>query len=230
MQNPAPNNVYIIIPAYNEAPEMVQQTISALLNFHYPVILVDDGSAIPLCPAAHPLLQVLRHRVNLGQGASLQTGIDAALEAGAYYLISFDADGQHDPSAIPVLLKPLLENRADLVFASRFLEEGQHNAGKRRTWLLQMARRINYLFTGVLLSDAHNGLRALNREAAQKIRLKENRMAHATEILIQAKKQQLRLAEVPATVRYTDYSRQKGQSSLNSFRILFDLFLHKLFE
>lgn len=230
MQNPSPDKVTVIIPAFNEAPEQVEQTLSSLLNRHYRVILVDDGSALPLQPAAHPLLRIIRHRVNLGQGAALQTGMDAALQEGADYIISFDADGQHEASAIPALLQPLLEKEADIVFASRFLQAGQHNAGIRRTWLLQLARRVNFLFTGVMLSDAHNGLRAMSREAAQKIRLKENRMAHATEILIRVKQQQLRLREVPAGVRYTDYSRNKGQSSLNGFRILFDLFLHKLFE
>lgn len=91
-----------------------------------------------------------------------------------------------------------------------------------------MARYVNFLFTGLLLSDAHNGFRALNRKAAELIRIKENRMAHASEILILVKKHKLRLKEVAVEVRYTEYSKAKGQSGWNSIRILFDLLLHKL--
>ena len=95
---------------------------------------------------------------------------------------------------------------------------------------MKLGRWVNYFFTGLYLSDAHNGLRAMNRLAAITIRISENRMAHATEIIAQVKKYKLRYKEVPANVIYTDYSKQKGQSSFNSLKIFFDLVLQKLFR
>ena len=89
---------------------------------------------------------------------------------------------------------------------------------------------LGYIFTGLYLSDAHNGLRAMTPQSAKKLIIKENRMAHATEILFVIKKHQLKFLEVPTTVIYTEYSKRKGQSVFNSIRIFFDLILHKLFE
>jgi hypothetical protein len=96
--------------------------------------------------------------------------------------------------------------------------------------VLHTARLINYIFSGLLLSDAHNGLRAFNATALQKITITENRMAHASEILFEIKKHKLRFKEVPVTISYTAYSKKKGQSIWDSVRILFDLILHKLFK
>jgi hypothetical protein len=91
------------------------------------------------------------------------------------------------------------------------------------------ARIINFLFTGIMLSDAHNGLRAINRTALEKIIITENRMAHATEILFEIKKHGLTLKEVPVKINYNDYSRNHGQSAWNSIKIFFDILFYKLF-
>ena len=81
-----------------------------------------------------------------------------------------------------------------------------------------------------MLTDAHNGLRAMNRKAAKKIKLRENGMAHASEILFQVQQHKLRYVEVPVHIRYTDYSLKKGQKAGSGFRILFDLLLNKIFR
>lgn len=224
------DKIFIIIPVYNENAGLLQRIIHDLLENSYSVVLVDDASTEPVSPGVHERVFHLRHLVNLGQGAALQTGIEFALSRGADYLVTFDADGQHAHNDIPALLQPLKEGEADIAFASRFMEQGHHNATTRRRLLLKLACRVNYLFTGIKLTDAHNGLRALTGKAASKIVLKENRMAHATEFLFLIKKEGLRLKEVPARVIYTEYSRSKGQSGFSSIRIVFDLFLHKLFE
>ena len=80
-----------------------------------------------------------------------------------------------------------------------------------------------------MLSDAHNGLRALNKTALEKIRITENRMAHASEILFQVKKYRLRFKEVPVHISYTRYSYKKGQTGLDSIKVFIDIVLHKLF-
>ncbi len=230
MLNPTDDNIFVLLPVFNEKPELLEQIVSGLMRQGYQVVVVDDASAkkVKLPPAER--LYLVRHAVNLGQGAALQTGITLALKKNADYLVTFDADGQHSISDIPALLLPLQEKKADITLGSRFLLPGHHNASWFRQLLLKTGRWVNYFFTGFYLSDAHNGLRAMNRYAAEKIMLKENRMAHATEFLLQIKQHELRMLEVPATVTYTKYSKGKGQSAFNSFRIFFDLFLHKLFE
>ncbi|MBI5371110.1 MAG: glycosyltransferase family 2 protein [Sphingobacteriales bacterium] len=230
MLNPTDDNIFVLLPVFNEKTELLEQIVSGLLLQGYRVVVVDDASArkVKLPPADR--LYLIRHAVNLGQGAAIQTGMALALRKGADYLVTFDADGQHAVADIPALLLPLQEQKADITLASRFLLPGHHNASRFRQLLLKTGRWVNYFFTGFYLSDAHNGLRAMNRMAAERITLKENRMAHATEFLLQIKQHKLRMQEVPAVVMYTDYSKSKGQSAFNSLRIFFDLFLHKLFE
>lgn len=223
-------DIFVIIPAYNENA-IIKTVINNLLPFQYTVVVIDDGSSESLLPILqNSSVYYIRHKVNLGQGASLQTGIDFAVSKKAAYIITFDADGQHLASDIEKLLQPLINNKADIVSGSRFLEGASHNMSFMRKVLLQLARYINFFFTGLLLTDAHNGLRAMTAAAAQKIRLTENGMAHATEILHQIKKRKLRYKEIPVHIQYTEYSRKKGQTLSSGFRIFFDLLLNKIFK
>jgi glycosyltransferase involved in cell wall biosynthesis len=221
---------FIIIPAFNEKA-VIGRVVEDLLSLGFRIIVVDDGSSEDLRTqlTRENKIIYIRHKVNMGQGAALQTGIDFALKQGASWFVTFDADGQHSVDDIPAMLAPLFMEQVDIVFASRFLTNGSHNAPVIKQLILKAGRWVNYIFTGLYLSDAHNGLRAMNRVAANTIRITENRMAHATEIVAQIKKHKLRYREIGANVLYTPYSKNKGQSSLNSLKIFFDLVLQKLF-
>jgi glycosyltransferase involved in cell wall biosynthesis len=226
------SDVFVIIPSYNEDAGVVRQTLLPLIAQHYTIVIVDDGS--PGDTFAHfsdlPVFY-LRHSVNLGQGAALQTGMEFAKRKGATYVVHFDADGQHPAAGLSQLLAPLRAGTADVVLGSRFLRrEDESNIPPIRKVVLTAARAVNGLFTGMWLSDAHNGLRALNQQALAVIQLTENRQAHATEILYQIRRNRLRAVEVPSSVTYTAYSRSKGQSSMNAFSVLVDLILNKLFK
>ena len=141
-----------------------------------------------------------------------------------------DADGQHNFKEIPLLLQPLINGSSDIAIGTRFKrDEDIKQIPKARKIILKTAIIINGLFTGIWLSDAHNGFRALNNNALSKIKLKENRMAHASEILSQIKMGKLRYEEVPVNIVYTDYSKMKGQSSINSINIFIDLILKNFF-
>jgi glycosyltransferase involved in cell wall biosynthesis len=223
-------NVFIIVPAYNESKEILSEVLDKLLLIPFRIILIDDGSLQPVVNPQPERIILVRHPVNLGQGASLQTGFIIARDKNADYVITYDADGQHQPSDIYTLLNPLLNNEADITLGSRFLEKSQHNAGLVRRVMLSTARVINNLFTGVSLTDAHNGLRGLNKKALECIQLTENRMAHATELIYKIKKHQLRYLEVPTHIVYSEYSKRKGQRFTDGIKVLFDLVLHKLFE
>jgi glycosyltransferase involved in cell wall biosynthesis len=225
-----PSSVFIIVPAYNEH-QVIKPVLDELLSLNYSVVVLDDGSTPPMAESISGLpVYLLRHRVNLGQGAALQTGISFALNKKAAAIVSFDADGQHDPADIEKMIAFLATGETDIVIGSRFITGARHNMPAGRRFLVQVARVINYLFTGLLLTDAHNGLRAFSSNAASMLRIKENRMAHATEILEQIRKKKLRYREIPVNIRYTNYSLSKGQSGWGGFRILFDLLLKKLFR
>ena len=189
------------------------------------MVLVDDGSF----PLIHPLVQdlrlhYLRHDMNRGQGASLKTGMDFALSQGANVIVHFDADGQHQVSDIEALISPVLQGESEVVLGSRFLNPLHTQAIPRsRRVLLRVARVFNGMFTGLWLTDAHNGMRAFSREAAGKVEITKNRMAHATEILNCIKQKGLRYQEVPTHILYPTYARKKGQRAWDSVNIIFDL-------
>lgn len=201
-----------------------------LIEAGYKVVVVDDCSTDDTRQAIAGLpIYYLRHEINLGQGAAIQTGLEFALEQGAMYAVTFDADGQHNYLEIPDLLAPIAAGLADITMGTRFMrKEDVALVPAGRKLILRGAIWVNGLFTGLWLTDAHNGFRAMNNKALSSIKLRENRMAHATEILGQIKAAGLRYMEVPVKIIYTDYSKMKGQSSMNSVNILIDLILKKI--
>jgi glycosyltransferase involved in cell wall biosynthesis len=219
--------VAIVIAAYNEGRALAD--VVAGLRQRYPtVVVVDDGSSdetsqVALVAGAH----VLRHPINLGQGAALQTGMAYALRLGSEYIVTFDADGQHDAAEIPTLLAPLVRRRADVALGSRFLGKTV-NMPRAKGFTLWLAVRFTRLTTGLRVTDTHNGFRAFTREAASKLHIRQDRMAHASEILDQISSLALRYEEVPVTITYTAYSIAKGQRIINSVGILKDQFMGRL--
>ncbi len=223
-------DVFILIPTYNEG-EIISETIEPLIKIGYTVVVIDDCSTDGTEEILRNLpIIYLKHFINLGQGAALQTGLTYSAANHAKYVITFDADGQHKYEEIPSLLLPIIEGKLDITLGTRFKrKEDIAQIPKLRKFILRVAVLINGVFTGLWLTDAHNGFRALNSSAIACINLKENRMAHASEILSQIKQNKLRYEEIPVNIVYTDYSKMKGQSSMNSFNILIDLLLKNIF-
>lgn len=212
---------WVIVPAYNESA-VLGGVVLGLVERGHRVVVVDDGSTDTSAAAARTAgAHVLRHALNRGQGAALQTGIAYALARGAEQVVTFDSDGQHAADDVEALLAPLLAGRADVVLGSRFMGEGEAIPPIRRA-VLAAAVVFTRIASGARVTDTHNGLRAFSRAAAAKLDIRLDRMAHASEILDQIVRHGLRFEEVPVHVRYTDYSRRKGQSSLAALRILAD--------
>jgi polyprenyl-phospho-N-acetylgalactosaminyl synthase len=218
---------WVVIAAFNES-EVVGGVIAAVCACYPRVVVVDDGSADATGDAALAAgALVLRHSVNLGQGAALETGIRFALAAGAERIVTFDADGQHRVDDIDALLARQRETGADVVIGSRFLG-GAEGLPRGRRLLLKLAAAFTRRTSGVAVTDPHNGLRVFTRRAAEQIRIRQNRMAHASEIIDRVGELELSLAEAPVTIIYTEYSLQKGQRLGNALNILAGLFLARL--
>ena len=214
---------WVVVPAYNEATT-VGEVVARLREFCPNVVVIDDCSSDRTAERARAAgACVLRHPINLGQGAALQTGITYALQRGADHIVTFDADLQHRAEDVPRMLAALSESGADFALGSRFLGSAQ-NLDRMRKLVLKAAVIFTRLTTGLKLTDAHNGIRAMTRRGAASLRIRQNRMAHASEVLQQIARTRLPYIEVPVTVEYTSYSRAKGQRLSNSVNIVLELF------
>jgi glycosyltransferase involved in cell wall biosynthesis len=210
--------VGVVIPAYNEA-EAIGGVIDGLLLLGYHVVVVNDGSRDRTADVAlRRGVVVVSHPINRGAGAALQTGITVALALGADVIVTFDADGQHDPGNIAGLIAPILAGECDVTLGSRFLGTATNMPPVRRLVLLAGVA-FTRLTARIAVTDTHNGLRAFSRAAAARLRITMDGMAHASEILEQVSEMGLRWREVPVTIRYTAYSLAKGQRSGNAIRI-----------
>lgn len=225
------NNIYIVVPSYNEECAVLRATISRLTEKGYRTVVVDDGSNLPCSECLKEIdVHIIRHKVNLGQGAAIQTGIEYALKNGAEYIVTFDADGQHDVEDIPKMLQHLEKNQLDFVFGSRFMKGAGTNVSLGRRILLYISIFLNYLISGVWLSDCNNGLRLFNAKAASMLKIQECRRTHCSDIITQVAESKLRFDLHPVNVAYTPYSKGKGIKSTDGLKIFLDLILYKLFR
>lgn len=226
------SETYIIVPVFNEENKVVFATLKKLLScFKYVVVVNDGGDPLLLEYLKELPVFYLRHEINLGQGAALQTGTEYALEMGASFIAHFDADDQHDVKDLQQMSILIKEQELDVVLGSRFLTRDHKKAIPfSRKIILKGAVLINFIFTGILLSDAHHGLRILTRKAALSIKLQENRQLHASEILWLLKKYKLRYKEFPARVIYNPYTLKKGQKNAHSLKIFKDLIISRLIK
>lgn len=219
------DDVYLVVPLFNEERVIGEVVKAARQRFPH-VVCVDDGSSDnSASKAAEAGAVVVRHPVNLGQGAALQTGFEYALSAESMrWVVTFDADGQHQVDDVVTMLDKARAEGLDVVFGSRFLDD-RTRAGALKKIVLRLAVAYTNLTTRTRLSDAHNGLRVISRDVVRRLDITQNRMAHASELVAQIGAMEARYGESPVHVLYTDYSRSKGQSVWNAVNILVELIL-----
>ncbi|MDT5137103.1 MAG: polyprenyl-phospho-N-acetylgalactosaminyl synthase [Mycobacterium sp.] len=220
------SDVWIVVPSFNEAT-VIGEVISELRSVFDHVVCVDDGSAdgtgeIARQAGAH----LVRHPINLGQGAAIQTGIEyARSQPGATMFATFDADGQHRVKDLAAMIDRLAVGDVDVVIGTRF----GRPAGSRPPFLkrvvLQTAARLSRRGRRLGLTDTNNGLRVFNKTVADGLNITMSGMSHATEIVMMIAENEWRVVEEPVEVLYTDYSKSKGQPLLNGVNIIFDGFL-----
>ena len=192
------------------------------------IVVVDDASADETSKVARATgARVLRHPINRGQGAALATGIAAALRLGAKIIVTFDADGQHDPADLPGVIEPIRSGEADIVLGTRFDPSKPSDVPGGRRFLLKLGVWFTRMISQVRVTDMHNGFRAMSADAARRIRMKQDRMEHASEILDEIRRHNLRYVERPTRIRYTDYSMQKGQKNREALRLAMRILFYK---
>jgi len=220
-------DIWFVIPAYNEK-QSLSEVVQSIDRLGYSVVIVDDHSSDDTHKVAlNSGAWVVRHPINLGQGAALQTGIKFAISKGAEAIVTFDADGQHQVSDAEIMLKELMSGGIDVVLGSRFLRGRPESMPNIRFLVLKLAILFTRVTSRIKVTDTHNGLRVFTARAASRLNLQQNRMAHASEILSQIRKLGLSYVEYPTDIKYTSYSISKGQKSSNFISIIFELLIGK---
>lgn len=216
--------IFCVIPAWNEEKN-INKVVREVKEKVTEVVVVDDGSTDQTSREARSAgAKVLRHLINRGQGAALQTGNEYALKIGADVIVHFDADGQFLAEEINDMTAPIKRGEAEVIFGSRFLEKKSQIPILKKFFILPLAHLANKLLLGVTLTDPQSGFRALSRVAAQKIEIEQDDMAHCSEIIYKTFKNNLKFREVPITVIYHGFGQKLG----GGFKIVKDLLLAKI--
>jgi glycosyltransferase involved in cell wall biosynthesis len=208
---------FVVIPAYNEA-ERIGPVLRGVKKFTKNILVVDDGSKDKTSEIAKKAgVRVLRHRLNLGKGAAMKTGVESAFDLGAEAIILLDADGQHDPKHLHEFLEKLNQG-SEIVFGSRNLSFGvplvRYLGNKFGSVLIS-------LVFGIYRSDLLCGYMAFTKKAYQKIKWDSRRYGVETEIVARTGKNELKYSEIPIETIYKD--KYKGVTILDAIGILFNI-------
>ena len=216
-----------VIPAFNEEKK-IKETIKDVKNHVDSIVVVDDGSVDDTAiKAKEEGVGVVSHDINRGQGAAIETGLQHARNEDADYVLIFDGDGQFSGEEIPEAFEKLKKNNADVLLGSRFIGDTKTNIPwSKKSLLFPASKLLDRFFTGLSLTDVHNGFRIFNKNAIEKIKISQDRMAHATEIPMLIKKYNLDYIEHPISVSYDDY----GQNALSGLEIVKDLIFGKFIK
>lgn len=218
-------NIFVVIPAFNEV-RRIDNVLENIKNTNLPAILVDDGSFDKTFELAKKYpVTVLRHKVNLGKGAALKTGCEAAILLGAEAVILMDSDGQHKASDLSKFVEKIDSGSYDVVFGSRNLNFGiplVRFLGNKAASIL-----ISLLF-GIYVSDPICGFRAVTKKAFEKINWKSTGYDVETEMVIKASQLKLRYCEVGVETVY--YDKFKGVTILDAMGILLNVIRWRFFK
>ena len=219
--------IFVVVPAYNEE-KTVENVLEDLLKMGFDFVVVDDGSSDDTNKIVTRIIKekkkglLCKHLLNRGLGAAIKTGIEAALAQGADIIVTFDADGQHDPDDINTVIMPIIKNEADVAVGKRDFKEMTSS----KKYGNQIMNFITLIFYGIRVNDSQSGLRAFNRKAAQSIIINARDYGVSSEIIGEVKRHQLKLEEVPMKTIYTDYTMKKGTNLYEGLKILTKLILN----
>ena len=217
------DDVWIVVPAFNEA-SVIAEVIADVRSVFRHVVCVDDGSSDDTSDRAFSAgAHVVRHPVNLGQGAAIQTGVEyARSRPGAAVFATFDADGQHRVKDVVRMIDRLTSEDLDIIVGTRFGDRVPEGMPKLRRLLFPIIAKVSPASRKLGLTDAHNGLRVFDKTVADGLNLTMSGMSHASEFVALIVENGWRVAEQPVEILYTEYSMSKGQPLVNGVNIIVD--------
>jgi len=218
------DKLFIVVPAKNEQ-NRIGKVLDTLQELGFKnVVVVNDGSDDDTCTIAKSYSNVtlLTHVINLGPGASTLTGIKHAVSKNAEYVLTIDADNQHNPNDIAPLVETLISNEADMAIGSRFLKT--NNIPFLRIFYNKFGNIISFLLTGMYLTDSQSGMKVMNRKFASELNIDFNGFEFCIEIIKNASELNAKVVEYPIDVSYTTDTLNKGQNLSNGFSMLAKLF------
>lgn len=226
MQTAGPSantDVWLVVPVYNEG-QVIRSVVAQARRVFPNIVCVDDGSKDNSAEEIRASgAHLVRHPVNLGQGAAIQTGVEYARgRPGARYFVTFDADGQHRVEDVQAMVERIRTEPVDIIVGTRFAGQTSTEVPLLKRIVLRTAVMLSPRTRRLGLSDAHNGLRVFDRRVADQLDLTMNGMSHASEFIRLVDQYEWRIAEQPVTIIYSEYSMAKGQSLINGVNILFD--------
>jgi len=208
-------DITLIIPALNEAESLdylLPQMPQFVMGHELGLLVIDDGSVDETVEIVTKHgYSVVSNPINRGGGAALRLGFDIVDAAGASYIVTMDADGQHLPEEIERLVSPILKGDYDIVIGSRLL--GKREKDNIVRWVgIHIFNFIINLLAGTRITDCSNGFRAFRMSSLKKVLLVQDQF-HTAELIIDAAKKGLRIGEAPVTVmrRYSGESK-KGKN------------------
>jgi glycosyltransferase involved in cell wall biosynthesis len=211
-----------VIPAYMEGGT-IGEVVRRTRDFVDLIVVVDDGSLDDTSKNAGDADLVIRHPVNMNKGFSMITGIEAAIREGADVIVTIDADDQHDPSDIPRFINLLNEEKLDIVFGCRALNNKMPPILRFGNWFLTNATHLLY---GIRVTDTQSGYRAFTKEAYKKIKWSSRDYRVETEMIINAAKNRLSYRELTIKTRYL--SAHKGTTVVDGVKIFASLIIWKI--
>lgn len=220
-------NVVAIIPAYNEEKALAD-VIGKTFEHVDEVIVVDDGSSDKTSEVAIEAgARVIKHSVNLGKGEALKSGFKAVGDDSI--IITIDGDGQHNPSEIPDLVRPIIEDGADLVNGSRYMNGPEENTPAYRRVGQKVLDIATNISAGTKVTDSQSGFRAFSPKSKNVFRFKDTGFGIESEMLVDAAEAGLKIVEVPITVRY-DLDGSTKDPITHGVGVLFNIAKDKVFR
>jgi glycosyltransferase involved in cell wall biosynthesis len=215
----------VIIPAFNEE-KVIGSVVGECKSWvkRADILVVDDGSSDKTGEKALKSgAMVVKHVLNRGLGGAIGTGIKFARDNNYELAITIDADGQHDPKEIKSFVEPIKRKKADVVIGTRMKNRFQVPIDRRI--IITLSNLLTFVFFGFWTSDSLSGFRGFSKKALSKINIRTQRMEVSNELFSEIGKHNLKYKEIPIRVKYTEYSRSKGQTNLNAINVLFKLLL-----
>lgn len=216
----------VLVPCFNESN--IFKVTQELSKYFKNIVIIDDGSQkLVSANMDDKSVITLRHSVNLGQGAALATGFEyirRTKNPKIDYVLTFDGDGQHQVSDALNMIKRIRSSDSEVALGNRFIDKNLDVPRKRKV-VLKLGKLFTKYFLGLKFEDPSNGMRVISIKVLDRFRIRQNRMAHATEILQIIKRESIKFIEVGNTIAYTDETIRNGQKNYGFIFIIRDLII-----